>query len=225
MNVKKLSISIIIVMLLINIMFFPKIFAISEIIKAGDDFLDAGDNPEDNIIDTDNIKSTSSKIYNILLLSGIGVTVIVGAILGISFILSSAEGKAKISEALVPYIVGCFVVFGAFTIWKTAINVGNRIIATSEETPTGQTPPAVGYVCPECKLDLGEIPANVVVGGRTWACPHCNKQITPQPTSGCFCSICNRDLELKGTEKDKAILGGYPVYCKYCKKQVDIKTN
>ena len=50
-----------------------------------------------------------------------------GAVLGFQFILGSVEGKAKVSEALMPYIVGCIIVFGAFTIWKIAISIGNRV--------------------------------------------------------------------------------------------------
>lgn len=129
MNVKKISISIIIILLLSNIILIPKTFAIADIIKQGDNFLSAEDD-ENDVINTDHVKNTSSEIYNILLACGIGVAVIVGAILGIHFILSSAEGKAKILETLVPYIVGCFVVFGAFTIWSIVINMGNSIKQT-----------------------------------------------------------------------------------------------
>jgi len=60
-------------------------------------------------------------IYNILFPLGIAVTVIVGGVLGIKFMLASVEDKAKIKESLVPYVVGCVVIYGAFGIWKLAI--------------------------------------------------------------------------------------------------------
>lgn len=126
MNIKKMIISIIVIMILINITFLPKTLAISDIIEEGDDFLNSGGS-EEEVVNKTKIKEVSSKIYNILLACGIGVAVIVGAVLGITFILSSAEGKAKVSETLVPYIIGCFVVFGAFAIWKVVINIGNNI--------------------------------------------------------------------------------------------------
>lgn len=52
----------------------------------------------------------------------------VGIVIGIQFMVASAEDKAKVKEALVPYIVGCIVIFGAFTIWSIAVNMGQSII-------------------------------------------------------------------------------------------------
>lgn len=123
---KKIILTMLMALLIINIICTPKIFAISDIIKDANDFLD--DTKEEELpINQDNLKTTSSKVYNILLACGIAVAVAVGAILGIIFIFSSVEGKAKIQEALLPYVVGCVVVFGAFTIWKIAIETGNGI--------------------------------------------------------------------------------------------------
>lgn len=69
------------------------------------------------------LKSTSNFIYNILLGIAMVVAVIVGMIIGIQFMVTSVEEKAKVKEALVPYVVGCIVVFGAFGIWKLAMNI------------------------------------------------------------------------------------------------------
>lgn len=125
MSVKKI-IFLVLVILLISFVFIPKTFAFADIIEDGNDFLDSGES-EEEVINETKLKKVSSKIYNILLVCGIGAAVIVGAVLGITFILSSAEGKAKVSETLVPYIIGCVVVFGAFTIWKLTINIGNNV--------------------------------------------------------------------------------------------------
>ena len=54
-----------------------------------------------NIINEDGLKSTSDKIYNILTISGMIIAVIVGTILGIKFMVSSIEEKAKIKEILI----------------------------------------------------------------------------------------------------------------------------
>ena len=35
----------------------------------------------------------------------------------------SVEQKAKVKDALVPYIVGCIVIFGAFGIWKLVLTL------------------------------------------------------------------------------------------------------
>lgn len=48
---------------------------------------------------------------------------IVGTVIGIQFMVASAEDKAKVKEALIPYIIGCAVIFGSFTIWSIAVRL------------------------------------------------------------------------------------------------------
>ena len=40
--------------------------------------------------------------------------------------LGSVEEKADIKAAMVPFIIGCVVVFGAFGIWKIVVTIGNN---------------------------------------------------------------------------------------------------
>ena len=121
---KKIIISLLIILLL-STMFLSKTFAIADIIKAGDNFVSK--NGTNNVIDENKLGKVNSKIYNILLMCAIAIAVIYGSGLGIYYIISSAEGKAKIAETLVPYIIGCIVAFGAFGIWKLAIDAGNSV--------------------------------------------------------------------------------------------------
>ena len=62
-------------------------------------------------------------LYNALLIIGIIIAVIVGAILGIKFMMGSVGEKADIEKLLVPYVVGCIIVFGAFGIWKLVVTI------------------------------------------------------------------------------------------------------
>ena len=61
----------------------------------------------------------------------------VGTIIGIQFMMASAEEKAKVKEALIPYVVGCAVIFGAFTIWSIAVNIGQDIVPTPSQSGGG----------------------------------------------------------------------------------------
>lgn len=70
-----------------------------------------------------NVNQTINDIYWILFPIGVVVTVIIGGVLGIKFMMASAEDKAKIKESLVPYVVGCIVIYGAFGIWKICIEI------------------------------------------------------------------------------------------------------
>ena len=128
MDTKKTVLSLLIILIVTNIIFLPISYAstLDDIFDTADDFLESGEDPE-SVIDKNKLKDTSTTIYKILLSIAICVSVIVGAGLGIQFILGSVEGKVKVQEALVPYIIGCFVVFGAFTIWGIVVNIGNKI--------------------------------------------------------------------------------------------------
>lgn len=97
-----------------------------DVLKSGNTFLDSSSQTP-VIVDKDKLDDASSMIYGILQYVGMGLSVIIGAILGIKIMISSAEEKAKVKEALVPYIIGCFVIFGAFAFWKMAVQMYNSI--------------------------------------------------------------------------------------------------
>ena len=91
-------------------------------VKDGDSFIgNAKDSGE--VFDMGELKNLSNDIYNMLLIMGIVIAVIVGSILGIKFMISSVEEQAKIKNVLIIYVIGCIVVFGAFTIWKIVANL------------------------------------------------------------------------------------------------------
>ena len=99
--------------------------SIRDIVGGGDAFLRSADK---NITYSKTLVNDASSVaYNIFLVIGMIIAVIVGIILGIKFMIGSMEQKAQIKEALVPYIIGCVVVFGAFAIWKVVVTVAASI--------------------------------------------------------------------------------------------------
>ena len=78
-------------------------------------------------ITPDALQDFSSVMYNILLVIGIAVAVLMGAVLGVKFLTASVEGKAQIKEWLFKYAVGCAIVFGAFAIWKLVFTILEQI--------------------------------------------------------------------------------------------------
>lgn len=99
----------------------------SDIIKQGSNFLSAGQESTDEVLNPETLNDASSAIYNLLLGIAIVLAVIVGGVLGIQFMIASAEDKAEIKKAMIPYIIGCIVIFGAFTIWKIVVNIVQTI--------------------------------------------------------------------------------------------------
>lgn len=142
------------VLLIINTIIPLKVNAVSEIFESADNFLSAGGSTT-NVIDETNLKDTSDTIYKGLMIAAICIAVIVGAIIGLQFITGSIEGKAKIQEALVPYIIGCIVVFGAFFIWKTLVNVGNDLEGITIDSATKASLATVKIG--EGELDVSEL--------------------------------------------------------------------
>ena len=127
MKFKVLLIIILIVVINISFLSINKVQAdgLSDVIKGGDKFLEAGKDQEISIDKTE-LQNASKTVYNILLLAGMCIAVIISGILGIQFMIGSTEEKAQIKESMVPFIIGCIVVFGAFGIWKIFITIGNN---------------------------------------------------------------------------------------------------
>ena len=95
---------------------------LDDVLSKGDDFLNAADDTT-NTIDEGDLQELSGFISGVLLSIAIGVTILSGVALGIKFVTQSIEDKAKIKEAMVPWVIVILVSFGAFTIWEIAVNV------------------------------------------------------------------------------------------------------
>lgn len=115
----------IIIMVFIMLMIPIKSFAsaeIDDVINDGDIFMNHAKDPS-TVINVDDVKKVSGDIYNIVFAVGLVIDVVVGLIIGIKFMISTVEEKAKIKEILTIYIIGSIVLFGSFTIWKITMGI------------------------------------------------------------------------------------------------------
>lgn len=141
MKRNKVIVKIIVATFIFQLVFCPTIVKAgfwSELFGQADNFIEEGSKPiqvtkpDGNVQNVDAVNKvqlqiTASQFFNALLAIGTVLTVIIGGILGIQFMMSSAEDKAKIKEALIPYICGCVVIFGAYAIWRIVTSVLDRI--------------------------------------------------------------------------------------------------
>lgn len=97
--------------------------SLEDMVTDADKFINKG---EINI-DQNTLSNFSKTMYNILLAVGVVVAVIVGALIGLKFMTSSIEEKVEAKKLLVPYVVGCVVVFGGFAIWKLVVTILQNI--------------------------------------------------------------------------------------------------
>lgn len=125
MKIKKLLIGIVLIIIVI-ISSFNVSYAsdISNIFSGADDFINSGSG---NGVNETRLKETSNLIYKTLIVIGISVAVIMTGVLGIRFMMGSTEEKAQVKEQLIPFIIGCVVIFGAFSIWSIVVNLGNKL--------------------------------------------------------------------------------------------------
>ena len=128
-KVANISKKIILIMIIFQVAFIPISNAAfwDDVITAGDNFISVGEAADSGEVDDDKLTQNIQEIYNALLALGVVVSVIIGALLGIKFLVGSVEEQAKTKELLMPYAVGCIVVFGAFGIWKILINVLSKV--------------------------------------------------------------------------------------------------
>lgn len=131
---KKIKIITILSLIFLIITITTNSYALTTIISDSDQFLGKGSSVEQTLGAEGNeqLKNTSNDLFKLLTAIGIVVMFIVGTIIGIQFMIASAEDKAKVKEALVPYIVGCIIIFGAFTIWSIVVKTGQTLFPTTK---------------------------------------------------------------------------------------------
>lgn len=127
---------------------------------------------------------------------------LVGTVLGIQFMVASAEDKAEVKKALVPYVIGCIVIFGAFTIWSIAVNIGQDITSGS----SGASGSSGSSDTPSYKL-----PYTVTTGTWYW-CTECDRELTENEKRDQHCSKSRSHHVKKITER---------YYCSKCGDEWD----
>lgn len=170
----RLFICIMSVAILLSTFCLPTSHALGDVISSGADFLSKG-NDINKTLNTDELEKTSTYIYNTLLGIAIMVAIIVAMVLGIQFMVASADEKAKVKEAILPFVVGCIVVFGAFTIWKIAVNIGNNT-----ESSVNPTESSVSYT----RTDDGKL-----------YCDGCGDELSTREQHTGHCTNCDKDIQ------------------------------
>ena len=191
MKFVKIILKVIIMLIIFQMIYMPTVKAgIMDIILNAEDFLIQGKQEnqgteviegsdgttiekDKQIINEEELKKFNDQMFNILLSIGVILSVIIGAILGIQIMWGSIEQQTKAKEILLPYVISCCVIFGAFTIWKVVVNIGESVTETSITDTTDPSNPTSSYsTCPTCGHKT-QIPTGVIIGGRDYQCPNC----------------------------------------------------
>ena len=74
---------------------------------------------------TDKVVNLGATIVTIMQTVGIVVAVVVLLILGIKYMMGSAEEKAEYKKTMIPYLVGAILIFASTTIVNVVYNIAN----------------------------------------------------------------------------------------------------
>lgn len=126
---KHIILRIAILVLFVLLILSSKSFAagLGEWIQEAEDFISSGEYEAPGKMDTDKVRSGTEIIFNAFSAIGIGVVIIVGAILGIQFMTAGIEKKVEVKNALFPYIISCVILFGSYGIWKLVVTIMREI--------------------------------------------------------------------------------------------------
>lgn len=72
--------------------------------------------PGTNVPGSDQVRDLGKQIVGIIQTAGVVVAVVVMLVLGIKYMMGSAEEKAEYKKSMIPYLVGAIILFAASTI-------------------------------------------------------------------------------------------------------------
>lgn len=97
----------------------------SSINEKAKEFIDRGSKNE--TISQQKVEQDLKPLAQILMGIAVLVLLSVGAILGVKYMISGADDRAKIKEKLIWYIVSAVLIFGAVAIFNIVINILNKV--------------------------------------------------------------------------------------------------
>lgn len=102
---------------------------LDDMIKDAEDF-EKREIEDKNLVlvdDPGKLSDFSSSLYTILVVAGTAVTVIIGVVLGVKYMVGSVDEKAEYKKMLLPYLAGCIAIYGSLGIWQLAIKILGNI--------------------------------------------------------------------------------------------------
>lgn len=125
MNLKIKAILIILMILIFTfgLPIYSKAFSVDDIIGNANTFLSVGNESQTPGFEEGKLKNLSDTVSGVLLAVAVAVTFISIGVMGVQFAIQTVEDKAKVKEAMVPWIIGILISFGAFGIWRFVMNV------------------------------------------------------------------------------------------------------
>lgn len=111
------------IILILSMPLYSKAFTLDDVIDNGKSFLEVEKPGLASTPEESKLQALSNTVSGILLTIALAVTLISAVVMGINFVVQSVEDKAKIKESMIPWVIGIFVSFGAYAIWKITMSI------------------------------------------------------------------------------------------------------
>ena len=120
MNKKKMEKVLSIIMIAIVIIF--NVLTIVNAVDYGQEFEPSSVTGKDSTMDTGSVQNLGQSIFAVVRVAGILISVIILVVLGIKYMMGSAEEKSEYKKTLLPYAIGAFLIFAAANISQILYN-------------------------------------------------------------------------------------------------------
>ena len=126
--IKKIILSIAVIMLVLSFFNMNFVYAatdLSNVVGEADSWLTNGKTAGLDALNNDTSKITNiiKPIAQALTTIGVGILLIVAAIMGIKWITANPEEQAKLKQQSIGLVVAAVVILGAYTIWEIALKI------------------------------------------------------------------------------------------------------
>lgn len=76
------------------------------------------------------IQNLGASLVTIIQVVGVVLAVVILSVLGIKYMMGSAEEKAEYKKTMIPYVIGAVLLFGASAIAGVIVNIANGMAST-----------------------------------------------------------------------------------------------
>ena len=130
MNKKKMEKVLSIIMIAIVIIF--NVLTIVNAVDSGDKFQPSSVNGTGSTMDTGSVQNLGQSVFAVVRVVGILISVIILVVLGIKYMMGSAEEKSEYKKTLLPYAIGALLIFAAANISQILYNAFVDFSATGQ---------------------------------------------------------------------------------------------
>ena len=130
MNKKKMEKVLSIIMIAIVIIF--NVLTIVNAVDYGQEIEPSSVTGKYSTLDTGSVQNLGQSVFAVVRVVGILISVIILVVLGIKYMMGSAEEKSEYKKTLLPYAIGAFLIFAAANISQILYNAFVDFSATGQ---------------------------------------------------------------------------------------------